>query len=175
MDLVLLLDLKAKVFDEYLHQRGGYVLQARVKGRNQPGIKLNEIHPGIQKKIRTVLNLIQHMEKKISILKKVSFSGKGRQSLHNIMRIPKMLIKLDHVLYSINYVNSSKIEALYMYSINVHSDNYLFLSTLNSALASFFLLALVFIDIQNSTANSSTNFLFIKVGNLRKINTNMKF
>ena len=52
---------------------------------------------------------------------------------------------------------------------------YLFLSTLNSALASFFLLALVFIDIQNSTANSSTNFLFIKVGNLRKINNNMKF
>ena len=49
MDLVLLLDLKAKVFDEYLHQRGGYVLQAGVKGRNQAGIKLNKIHPGIQK------------------------------------------------------------------------------------------------------------------------------
>ena len=73
--------------------------------------------------------------------------------------------------------NSSKIEALYMYNINIHSDDffYLFLSTLNSALASFFLLALVFMDIQNSTANSSTNFLFIKVGNLRKINTDMKF
>ena len=81
MDLVLFLDLKAKVFDEYLHQRGGYVLQAGVKGRNQPGIKLNKIHPGIQTKnscIRRlnnygiVLNLIQHMEKKIiSILVKV--------------------------------------------------------------------------------------------------------
>ena len=70
--------------------------------------------------------------------------------------------------------NSSKIET--QYNINVHSDNffYLFLSTLNSALASFFLLAFVFMDIQNSTANSSTNFLFIKVGNLRKINTNVK-
>ena len=72
MDLVLLLDLKAKVFDEYLHQRGGYVLQAGVKGCNQAGIKLNKIHPGIQKSsciqrlnnYGTVLNLIQHMGKK---------------------------------------------------------------------------------------------------------------
>ena len=56
----------------------------------------------------TVLNLILHMEKIISILKNTHFSGKGRQSLHillYVMRISKMLIyvKLDHALYSINY------------------------------------------------------------------------
>lgn len=46
MDLVFLLDLEAKVFDEYLHQSGGYVLQAGVKGRSKAGIKWNKIHPG---------------------------------------------------------------------------------------------------------------------------------
>ena len=45
VDLVLLLDLKAKVFDEYLHKDGGYVLKTGVKGRNKAGIKWNEIHP----------------------------------------------------------------------------------------------------------------------------------
>ena len=48
------------------------------------------------------------MEKIISILKNVQFSGKGCQLLHIIyvMRIRRMLIlhvKLDHTLYSINY------------------------------------------------------------------------
>lgn len=46
MDLVLLLYLKAKIFDEYLHQSGGYVLQAGVKGGNEAGIKWNKVHPG---------------------------------------------------------------------------------------------------------------------------------
>ena len=57
----------------------------------------------------TILNLIQRMEKIVSVLKNARFSGKGRQSLHTciyVMRICKMLIsyvKLDHTLYSINY------------------------------------------------------------------------
>ena len=46
MDLVFLLDLKAKVFDEHLHQSGGDVIQAGVKGGNEAGIKCNEVHPG---------------------------------------------------------------------------------------------------------------------------------
>ena len=110
MDLVLLLDLKAKVFDEYLYQCGGYVLQAGVKGRNQAGIKLNKIHPGIQGKnsciqrsnnYGTVLNLIQHMGKIISISVKII-----NRSIYKHYENRKMLISCDHVLYSINYSNS---------------------------------------------------------------------
>ena len=69
------------------------------------GLCVNEIHS-------TVLNLILHMEKIISILKNVRFSGKGRQSLH-VVRICKMLIsyiKLDHTLYLINYGNREEME-----------------------------------------------------------------
>ena len=57
----------------------------------------------------TILNLIQRMEKIVSVLKNVRFSGKGRQSLHTciyVMSICKMFIsyvKLYHTLYSINY------------------------------------------------------------------------
>ena len=47
-----------------------------------------------------------------------------------------------------------------------HTHTHLFLSTLKSARASFLRLALVFILMQNSTAKSSTNFLFISRGSL---------
>ena len=56
----------------------------------------------------------------LNLMRKMYFSGKGRQSLIiyiNVMRIHKMLIyyiKLDHVLYSITqvqFVNSCIVEA----------------------------------------------------------------
>lgn len=43
----------------------------------------------------------------------------------------------------------------------------LFLSTLKSALAKRDLFPLKFMDMQNSTANSSTNLRFIKFGSLQ--------
>lgn len=47
-------------------------------------------------------------------------------------------------------------------------STHLFFSTLKRALASFRLFSLVFKLMQNSTANSSTNFLFISLGSLQE-------
>ena len=52
----------------------------------------------------------------------------------------------------------------------ITKPTHLFFSTLKRVLASFLRLSLVFMLIQNSTANSSTNFLFINRRSLMKIN-----
>lgn len=49
-----------------------------------------------------------------------------------------------------------------------NENTHLFFSTLKRALASFRLFSLVFRLIQNSTAKSSTNFLFMSLGSLQK-------
>lgn len=45
VNLVFLLDLESQVLDEYLHQRGGDVVQARVEGGSKAGVEWNKIHP----------------------------------------------------------------------------------------------------------------------------------